>query len=192
MRLPAAAIAAFVAAHPVQGDPAAITAALDHFQSSCALALSDPDTYIATLTIPGPAGEDVLYPSEDGRYLVVHTAQAEGLTDFAEFAEFAGHAMRRCAVSAVVPGFPEASAITAILKPMLDGRASSVVGGMTRQVAPMWEPGDAPFAFEGDPWFVYHATGLLPGSEAVASVTVQLGGLRFAAEQVVAASEVMQ
>lgn len=180
-------------AFPAHADTtAAVTAALDRFQSTCALALTDPDAYIATLAIPGPAGEDVLYTSDDGRFRIVHTAQSEGLTDYAEFADLSDRAVRRCAISAVIPDFPEAAAITGELKPLLDARATAVIGGLTRQVAPMWEPGDEAFAFEGDPWFVFHAAGLLPGTDAVSSVTVQLGGIRLAAEHVVPAREVTQ
>ena len=178
---------------PALADPApAIETALDRFQSACALALTDPDAYVASLALPGPSGEPGAYPSPDGQYLLVHTAQSEGLTDFVEFAGLNDRLVRRCSISAVLPGFPEAATVAALAEPLLRSRASEVVGGEVQQVTPIWEPGDTAMVFEADPRFVFHATGLVPGIDEVATVMAQSGGLDMSVATTVAGAEVIQ
>ena len=161
-------------------DPA-LARAFDRFQSACAAALTDPDAYIASLTLPGPAGEPGLYQSPDRQYLRVHTAQAEGITDSVEYVGLADRLERSCQIDAVLPDFPEAAEIDADLRPMLDARATEVVGGLTDTVEPIWDPGDEPLAYEGDPAFTYRATGLIDGVDAIAAIVIRTGTVTFAA-----------
>ena len=157
----------------------ALQAALDRFQSACATALKDPEAYIASLTLPGPAGETGLYQSPDQQYLRIHTAQSEGITDSVEYAGLADRLERFCRIDAVLPNFPEAEKIDGALKPLLDIRATEVVGGLTETVEPIWEPGDVPAAYEGDPAFAYRATGLIAGVDAISSILIRTGTVTF-------------
>lgn len=159
----------------------ALTAALDRFQSACATALTDPEAYIASLTLPGPAGEVGLYPSPDQRYLRVHTAQSQGITDSVEYAGLADRLERTCRIDAVLPDFQEATDIDAALKPLLDVRATEIVGGLTDTVEPIWDPGDEPVAYEGDPAFTYRATGLLADIDTTSAIVIRTGTVTFAA-----------
>ena len=174
------------AAAPVSAQiETAIGAALDRFVTACGMALADPDAYVASLVIPGPAGEAVTYPAPDGRYLLVHTAQSEGITEFVEFATLPDRSERRCEVSAVLPDYPEGAEIDAALRPMLDAAGTARVGGAVEMSVPMWEPGDAAAVFPVDTWYVYRMTGLLPDLDVVAGAHVELGGVTFHADRIV-------
>lgn len=183
--------AAFLLTLPCQAiaDPVPfVAAALDRFQTACAAALADPDAYAAALILPGPAGEPGRYESPDGRLLLIHTAQSEGVTDIVEVARFEGAETRRCAITAVLPGFPEASDVAAALEPMLSDRASEIVGGRIDPVTPIWEPGEAAVAYEGDPVFAYRATGMFDFG-AVAAATARLGSVEFSVARLLADPE---
>ena len=168
----------------------AVENALFRFQTACPTALTDPDTYIASLTLPGPAGEEGVYASPDGRYVLVHTTQTEGLTDKVELVELADRQLRRCRISAVLPDLPEAGAIAKALLPLLDGH--EVIGGETPQVEPIWDPGDTPVAYEGEPRFEYFAMGLLPGLDTPAEVAAQYGEVVFYAARSVPRKEMTE
>lgn len=163
----------------------ALKAALERFQTACSTALTNPDAYIASLTLPGPAGEDGLYQSPDQQYLHVHTAQSEGLTDSVEYTGLADRLQRSCRIEAVLPNFPEAAEIDGALKPLLEVRATEIVGGRTDTVEPIWDPGDAPLAYEGDASFRYRATGLIAGVDTIASIVIRTGSVTFAATQTI-------
>ncbi len=163
----------------------ALQAALDRFQTTCATALTDPEAYIASLTLPGPAGETGLYQSPDQQYLRIHTAQSEGITDSVEYAGLADRLERSCRIDAVLPNFPEATEIDGALKPLLAVRATEIVGGLTNTVEPIWDPGDEPLAYEGEPAFAYRATGLLDGVDAIAAIVIRTGTVTFAAAHTV-------
>ena len=167
----------------------AITAALDRFQSACATALTDPDAYIASLTLPGPSGEKGVYPSDDGQYLLVLTAQSEGVTDHVEFAALADRMIRRCAISAILPGFPEEPEIATALRPLLDARATQVVGGKTASANPIWEPENEPMVFEGEPFHMFFAAGLFPEPDTVAQIQTMSGEVTMSVERTIAAEE---
>ncbi len=178
---------------PTHADPTpAVTAALDRFQSACATALSDPDAYIASLTLPGPSGEEGLYPSDDGHYLLVLTAQSEGVTDHVEITALADQMIRRCAISAILPGFPEEPRIAAALRPLLDARASQVVGGKTRSANPIWEPENEPVLFEGEDFHMFFATGLFPDPDTVAQIQTMSGEVYMTVERTLTAAELAQ
>ncbi|MEM9344131.1 MAG: hypothetical protein AAGA87_13895 [Pseudomonadota bacterium] len=154
----------------------ALKSALTRFTNICPQALADPDVYMATLARPGPAGEDAVYRSDDGQYVLVHTAQTEGITDYVEVSALG---LRSCTISATIPNFPEAPEIADALRPMLTSVAETVVGGRVPLITPMWDPGESPEAFDSGDWFVFHMTGLWPDSDAVATAQVELGAVRF-------------
>lgn len=167
---------ALASASPAAADPAdALRTALDRFITVCPQALADPDAYMATLTLPGPAGEDAIYRSDDGEYLLVHTAQTEGVIDYVEASALG---LRTCAVKATIPGFPEAPDIAAALEPMLQAAAEKVIGGRVPLITPMWDPGETPEAFDSGDWYVFHMTGLWAGDH-IATAQVELGAVSF-------------
>ena len=161
---------------PVTADQSdAIRTALNRFTTICPQALADPEAYMATLTTPGPAGEDAVYRSDDGQYVLVHTAQSEGITDYVESSALG---MRTCAIKATIPGFPEAPEIADTLRPMLEAAAQQVIGGRVPLITPMWDPGETPEAFDSGDWFVFHMTGMWEGAQ-IATAQVELGAVSF-------------
>ncbi|MDU8944607.1 hypothetical protein RXV90_14525 [Rhodophyticola sp. MJ-SS7] len=174
------ALAALALATPALADPGpSIRAAFDRFASVCPAALIDPETYIASLTLPGPAGEDVLYRSPDGKYLLVHTAQSEGVTDYVELTTLSDRTRRTCAIHATLPDFPEAPEVADILYPILQRTAAEVIGGRIPIVTPMWDPGESPEAFHSGDWYVFHMTGLWPDLDAIATAQAEYGAVSF-------------
>ena len=174
------ALAVLALATPALADPGpAIRAAFERFTAVCPVALVDPETYIASLTLPGPAGEDVLYRSPDERYLLVHTAQSEGITDYVEFSNLSDRTLRNCAIRATLPEFPEAHVVADTLYPILRGAAAEVIGGRVPLVTPMWDPGESPEAFNSGDWYVFHMTGLWPDLDAVATAQAEYGAVSF-------------
>lgn len=175
-----AAIMALMIGTAAEADPTpAIAAALDRFITTCPIALDAPDTYIASLTIPGPAGEDVLYRSDDGRYTLIHTAQVEGITDYVELSNLENRALRSCAIRATLPDFPEAEAVAEALYPLLQFDVSEIIGGRVPLVTPMWDPGERPEAFASGDWYVFHMTGLWPDRDEIATAQAELGAVSF-------------
>lgn len=178
--LPLLFFAFALASLPAHGDTrAAITTAMDRFTAVCPVALTDPETYIASLTLPGPAGEDAVYRSEDNRYTLIHTSQAEGLTDYVEISDLTGQARRTCTIRASLPDFPEAADIADVLYTLLQTRAQEVIGGRIPNITPMWEPGETPQAFNSGDWYIFHMTGLWTGSPDIATAQVELGAVSF-------------
>ena len=122
--------------------------------------------------------------------MLVHTTQTQGLTDRVEFVDLNDRQLRRCRISAVLPDLPEARTIAKALLPLLD--AVEIVGGETAQVEPIWDPGDGPVAYEGEPRFEYFALGLLPGLDVASEIAAQYGELAFSAHRTVPASEIAE
>lgn len=179
MNAASALVLTFLATAAHADTRAAVTTAMDRFTAVCPAALTDPETYIASLTLPGPAGEDAVYRSDDGRYTLIHTSQAEGLTDYVELSDLTGHARRACTVRASIPDFPEAEEIADALYPLLKTRAREVIGGRIPNITPMWEPGETPEAFNSGDWYIFHMTGLWPDTADIATAQVELGAVSF-------------
>lgn len=179
MKLVSAALLALAVPAAHADTRAAVTTAMDRFTAVCPTALADPDAYISSLTLPGPAGEDAVYRSDDGRYTLVHTSQAEGLTDYVEISELSDQARRACTIRASIPGFPEAAEIADALYPLIQTRAKEVIGGGIPNITPMWEPGESPEAFNSGEWYIFHMTGLWPDGADIATAQVELGAVSF-------------
>ncbi len=174
------ALLALALATPAHADPGpSIRAAFDRFTTVCPQAISAPDAYIASLTLPGPAGEDVVYRSPDDNYLLVHTAQSEGITDYVELTTMSDRTVRNCAIRATLPGFPEAPEVADRLYPLLQINAREVIGGRVPLVTPMWDPGESPEAFDSGDWYIFHMTGLWADLDAVATAQAEYGAVSF-------------